>query len=416
MIRRLVLALLLPCALVSFARAQGNPPPRVALEPQFKSPRVADTRNNVASPAESPANPPAAAGDAAGDQTARAPIEVSARPPIARVSKGPSTLPNEHGQVWREYDITPYTARVTSTVTPEQALVDWVLRETGYEAWHREPLGILCASRRALRVYHTPEMHAAVGELVDRFVNSEAESYAFGVNVITIGNPNWRAKSHGVLRPISVESQGVQAWLLAKEDAAMLLADLGRRTDFRIHSSPHLLINNGQAEVISAMRPRTYMRDVALRPEAWPGFEMEVGQINEGFSLELSPLLGIDGSTIDVVLKCNIDQVEKMVPVMLEVPTPVAPRQRAKIEVPRVSQVRLHERFHWPADQVLLVGLGVVATPVPETRDPILSAIPFMSGPPRADLLVFVEGKGKDGHAPTVSGAEREASRYNGRY
>ena len=55
---------------------------------------------------------------------------------------GPATLPNAQGQVWREYDISPYTVRVTSTNRPEQAIVDWVLRETGYEARHAEPLGI----------------------------------------------------------------------------------------------------------------------------------------------------------------------------------------------------------------------------------------------------------------------------------
>ena len=41
----------------------------------------------------------------------------------------------------------PYTARVTTTKRPEQAIIDWILRETGYEAWHTEPLGIL--ERRA---------------------------------------------------------------------------------------------------------------------------------------------------------------------------------------------------------------------------------------------------------------------------
>ncbi|MBA3484516.1 MAG: hypothetical protein H0T51_22155, partial [Pirellulales bacterium] len=49
----------------------------------------------------------------------------------AQVTKGAGTLPNDHGQVWREYDITPYTIRVESTEHPEQAIVDWILRETG---------------------------------------------------------------------------------------------------------------------------------------------------------------------------------------------------------------------------------------------------------------------------------------------
>ncbi len=54
------------------------------------------------------------------------------RESMSRGSRKPRPRrPNEAGQVWREYDITPYTARVTSTNRPEQAIIDWVLRETG---------------------------------------------------------------------------------------------------------------------------------------------------------------------------------------------------------------------------------------------------------------------------------------------
>ena len=38
---------------------------------------------------------------------------------LTKVSKGDGVLPNGHGQIWREYDISPYTNRVTSTARPE---------------------------------------------------------------------------------------------------------------------------------------------------------------------------------------------------------------------------------------------------------------------------------------------------------
>ena len=73
----------------------------------------------------------------------------------ARVSKGSGTLPNDQGQVWREYDIRPYTNRVANTARPEQAIVDWILRETGYEAWHSDPVGLLERQpRHAPRLSH----------------------------------------------------------------------------------------------------------------------------------------------------------------------------------------------------------------------------------------------------------------------
>ncbi|MBX7166691.1 MAG: hypothetical protein K1X74_10130 [Pirellulales bacterium] len=346
------------------------------------------------------------------------PTQPNGPPPSARatVKTGPIELPNERGQVWREYDLTPYTSRVTNTTHPEQAIVDWILRETGYEVWHGDPLGVLSANTRTLKVYHTPEMHAVVADVVDRFVSSEAETQTFGVRVVTVDQPNWRARAQNLLRPLAVQTPGAQAWMLAKEDAAMLLGELRKRTDFREHSSPHLMVNNGQSTVIAVTRPKTYVKEIVAKPEAWPGFDTTMGQIDEGFTLELTPLLALDGRSIDAIVKCNVDQVEKLVPVVVEAPSTVAPRQRAKIEVPRISQVRMHERFRWPGEQVLVIGLGVVAMPVPTEPDALLGAVPFLNGPARADLLIFVENKGS-GAPPTITrSAATDPRRYNGRY
>ncbi len=338
---------------------------------------------------------------------------------IARVTAGSGSLPNEHGQLWREYDISPYTLRVTSTNRPEQAIVDWILRETGYEAWHSDPLAILSATPRILRVYHTPEMQATVADIVDRFVSSNAETYGFGLQVITVSHPNWRAKAQGLMTPVPVQTPGVQAWLMEKENAALLLADLRRRSDFREHSSPHLLVNNGQSTVISATRARNFIRDVVVRANAWPGFEPESAVIDEGFSLELSPLLSVDATVVDATIRCSIDQVEKMIPVVLDVPTAVAPRQRTQIEVPQLAHFRFHERFRWPAGKILLVSMGMIAPPLPlEARSLVPGLpLPLPTSPPRADLLVFVESKGKLA-APRAqeNNASAEAATYRGRY
>jgi len=342
------------------------------------------------------------------------PVATTARQPIAKVTSGTGSLPNEHGQVWREYDISPYTLRVTSTNRPEQAIVDWILRETGYEAWHAESVSILSAGRRTLRVYHTPEMHAVVSDMVDRFVNSQAESHAFSVRVITVDSPNWRARAQPMLQPIAVESPGVQAWLLTKEDAALLLSQLRQRTDFREHSSPQMLVNNGQSTVVSATRSRPYIKGVISRPDIWPSFETEMSQIDEGYALELNPLLSVDGASIDAVVKCNVDQVEKVLPVMLEVPSQVARAQRTKIEVPQVVSCRVHERFRWPTSHVLLVGLGVVPTPVPQEPNVVQRTLSLPASPARADLLVVVESQGPTD--ASITSANGEKTKYRGRY
>jgi hypothetical protein len=326
-----------------------------------------------------------------------APAEAQPRRPVTRVTSGNGSLPNESGQLYREYDISPYTARITTTKRPEQAIVDWVLRETGYEAWHSEPLAILSATARTLRVYHTAQVQSLVGEIVDRFNSSEAETQSFSIRVITADSPDWRVRVQRLLTPAPIQAQGAQAWVLEKEAAAVVLNELRRRSDYREHNSPQLLVQNGQPAVVSAMRGRNYVRDVKLRADAWPGFEPETATVDEGFSLEFTPLLSVDGKTVDAAIRCDVDQVERLVPVTLTVPTTVAPRQSTRIEVPQMARMRFHERFRWSADRILMVGLGVVPVPVPRDAKPLVPGLPLpiSSGPPRADLLLLVESRGK---------------------
>ncbi|RIK82666.1 MAG: hypothetical protein DCC67_06860, partial [Planctomycetota bacterium] len=199
-------------------------------------------------------------------------------PARAQVRQGDGTLPSEHGQIWREYDITPYTIRSEASQHPEQAIVDWILRETGYEAWHATPVGLLSADRQALRCYHTPQMQAVVADIVDRFVSTKAQAQGFGLRIITLKNPNWRTRALPLMTSIPVQSPGVQGWIMAREDAALLLADLRQRTDFREHSTAQELVLNGQTSVVSTVRPLQYVKGVIPTRATWPGYQPEFGQ------------------------------------------------------------------------------------------------------------------------------------------
>lgn len=346
--------------------------------------------------------PPGAGAPAPAPAQAPAP-----QPPVgtrAVVSKGSGSLRNDAGQVWREYDIRPYTGRIATTERPQQAIIDWILRETGYEAWHSDPMGLLSANRETLSVYHTPEMQATVADIVDRFVNTTANAYAFTLRVATVRNPNWRAKALPMLTPIPVQSPGVQGWMLSKEDARLLVSELSRRTDYREYNSSAQLVNNGESMVISTMRPRSYVKGAVATQAAWPGYQPEMGTLEEGFALEFSPLMSFDLAAADAVVKLRLNQVEKMLPVKLDLPTVIAPNQRVQIDVPQMTMANLHERFRWPADRVLLLSMGVVAIPGPSKDNPITDAmtdaLPIFKDPPRADAIVFVECAGRVAPAP----------------
>ncbi|MEX2112459.1 MAG: hypothetical protein WD845_04700, partial [Pirellulales bacterium] len=274
---------------------------------------------------------------------AAAPITpIGAGPTRARVTKGSGALSNDQGQVWREYEITPYTSRVVSTNRPEQTIVDWILRETGYETWHSQGDSLLVANRNTLRVYHTPEIQAVAADIVDRFVNTQADAYAFSLRVATVVNPNWRAKALPMMTPIPVQTPGIQGWLLAKEDAQLLLSELSRRTDYREFNSPQQLISNGQSIVLSTMRPRQYVKGAIATQTQWPGYQPEMGTLEEGFSLEFSPLMALDLASADAIVKLRLNQIEKMVPVKLDLPTVVAPNQRVEVEVPQMTMANMH--------------------------------------------------------------------------
>jgi len=358
-----------------------------------------------------------AGSDAARSDASSSVNKVASRP-TTKFTSGTASLPNDGGQVWKEYDISAYTSRVTSTRKPEQAIIDWILRETGYEAWHSEPLGVLSANNRTLRVYHTPEMQAVVADLVDLFTSTAAATQTFALRVITLDSPNWRTKAQPLLRPVPVQTPGVCAWLLAKEDAAVMLAELRRRSDYREHSSPYLMVNNGQSTVVSAMRGRQYSRDVILRSDLPTGAELQPGQVDEGFTIDFSPLLSGDRRMIDATVKCDIDQVEKMIPILLDVPAQATSRQRIQIEEPQMTHYRFHERFRWPVEHVLLIGMGMVALPVPVDGRPLVPGVPLIgTTPARADLLVFIECKGQlpdPQRGPHT--ADQDAKTYRGRY
>ena len=361
------------------------------------------------------AGAPAETAEAAAPDTAPAAAPASGGE-VTRVSKGSGTLPNEHGQQWLEYDISPYTARVTSVEKPEQAIVDWILRETGTDVWFTEPLGILSATRTTLRVYHTSEMHQVVRDIVDRFNSHHAESQVFTLRLMTVNNPNWRTRVMPMMQRVSVQSPGVDAWLLTKENAAVVMAELRKRADFQEHSAPNLMIHNGQSQSLSRIRPRSFVRSVEFQ-HVGAGPDLQMGQVNEGYALTISPLLSLDERAVDAVIKCDIDQVEKLVPIVVEVPTFGTAPTRVEVQIPQMVSWRLHERFRWPTDQVLLLSCGVVATPGPEKANVLGIPNPFDSSPGRADALLFIESQGTASQAvihpqQTAAGGGNSNGRY----
>lgn len=322
---------------------------------------------------------------------------------ITEATRSFNSLPNDAGQVWREYDIRPYTARIKTSNEPEKAILDWILLETGNEMWFRPPLGILNVSRDKLYVYHTPEIHKVIQPIVDRFVYRKGEVQSLEINLVTVGNPNWRTDHYSVLQPIEVPSPGVEAWMVSKENAALLLGELAKRSDFQKHGGGQVQAHDGQKIAMEKRAVKQFVRSVRWVPEQVPNYQPLLTQVNEGYSLDISCLNSIDGRTMEACINCEVDQVEKLNTVRINVPLVTGGMQNMSLQIPQIISWRLRERIRWPSDQVLLLNVGVVANPTPENNRPLPGL--FNRNAQRADALLFIEFQG-----PAVSSALRHAA------
>lgn len=298
--------------------------------------------------------------------------------------EAPAQVPADRGQEWREHDISAWVRQAGPG--SERHVVDWVLQETGSASWHGAVPASLSADEGTLRVFHQPEMQQRVADIVARFVAESGVPHRFAVRVLGVGSPSWRGDARALLRPVPTATPGVQAWVMSREEAAALGALLRRRSDCAELPTGVAQAANGLPAVLQGGRRRPYLQDI--QPAATPaGWQPVSGVCDEGVTLEVLPLVSRDGSAVEAVFKCRIDQIERMAPVSLQIPAPQP--QRVQIEVPQVSAVRVGERFRWPVSQVLVVGLGLVPWPVPGNNTAASAAL--LTDAKRTDVVVFVE-------------------------
>ncbi|MFM7205163.1 MAG: hypothetical protein ACKO4T_00620 [Planctomycetaceae bacterium] len=302
---------------------------------------------------------------------------------VAAARPASAQVPAAAGQVWKTYDISAFVSKAGAGA--ERHVVDWILQETGYPAWHGATPSSLSATADTLSCFHDPEMQARVDDIVARFVADAAVQHRFGVRVFGLDGPGWRADARPVLTAVPAATPGVQAWIAPRETAAAVVARLRARGDCQELPTGGVLAANGLPATLSGGRRQPYVQDIAPRPEAWPGWQMQSAACDEGFALDIQPLLSRDRSAVEAVVRCRIDQLERMAQVSLAAPVS---QQRVQVEVPQVAAVRVGERFRWPANQTLFIALGLVPWPVPAQN---VSAVALLTDDRRCDVVIVVE-------------------------
>jgi hypothetical protein len=283
-------------------------------------------------------------------------------------------IPTDSGQIWKTYDLGPFLT--VAGPDGERHVVEWILQETGYPAWHGEVPASLSAADGKLSCFHTPEMQARVADVVGRFNEEADKPHRFTVRVFGFDSPRWRAEARPALQPIPTATAGVQAWILPREAATGVLA--------RIRTRP-VQAANGLPAAISGGRKQAYVEDYLPRPDVWPGWQPQQAACDEGLAIDFHPLVSADSTAVEATLRCRIDQIERLAQLTLPAPAGGAP---VEAQVPQVAAVRIGERFRWPASHTLVVGLGLVPWPVPAQNGALPALIPEVE---RRDVVVVVE-------------------------
>ena len=291
-------------------------------------------------------------------------------------------LPTDAGQTWKTYDLGPFVA--AAGPESEKHVVEWILQETGYPAWHGGIPTSLSAADGKLSCFNTPEMQARVADIVQRFVDEAAAPHRFTVRVFGIDGPGWRAKARSSLQPIPTATPGVQAWILPRETAGVVLAGLRGRSDVTELPTGPVLAANGLPSSIKGGRQQVYVEDYLPRPEAFPGWQPQQATCDEGLAIDLQPLVSADTKGVEATFRCRIDQIERMAQVALPAPAGGPP---VAVQVPQVAAVRIGERFRWPASHTLVIGLGLVPWPVPAQNGAVSALLPSVE---RRDVVIVI--------------------------
>jgi hypothetical protein len=157
---------------------------------------------------------------------------------------------------------------------------------------------------------------------------------------------------------------------------------------------------------------------VVLTPEQYPGYQVQMGEISEGFSLQISPLATADGRMMEAMIRCSADQIEQLSPLPIDLRSAGLPSGSAQIEIPQMASWRLQERLRWPVEEVLVLSRGLVAMPGLK-RTAWSGLTPLPSGPaPRADALLMLDCRTESsaGMAGSPERATVGRLNYHGRY
>lgn len=306
-------------------------------------------------------------------------------PSTTRYSLELSRLPDENGQFWVVYDITPYTDRFPNVSSPQDSIVDWILFDSGEGFWRKEPFSVLSATRERLYVYHSSSVQRYVSNVIDRFIEPDKRGINYSIKIVVLQSPDWRSKVFQYLTPLNSTIVGngadVQSWLAERSDMNKVVAELAKRTDYVLLNTGKNIVPNGETFGWAAAQPRkTFNRDYRADSTNSAGYSADVSSVDEGFRIEATPLLSTTGETLEMTFRYRSTTVEKTRSFSMRVPTATSPRQQLNVEKPSIVSCDFRGKISAPRSKSAIVDLGLVPLALPKNSEQGGGVIESVSG------------------------------------
>lgn len=301
-------------------------------------------------------------------------------------------LSSEPGRTWRRYDISHYTSLAQNQTAPQNAIVEWIFRRTGTPPWHGDKVAVLSASRSQIRAFHDSSTLKMLDEVVERFTNAVNDVLSIRVRVVAAVDPRWRYAVYSRLTPVGSGPQGQQIWTLKMEDAAFVLAQMQLHQGFKILVNQKYEMINGQTLKVETTVARSFTGGMQRESAVGLGYQPQAEQLEEGFTLKLSPLLTFDGDSLDAAIELTSNVVRSFHRTRVIAPREVGPSEIA-LDVPEVSETRLNQTVKsWPLGQSLLISAGIQPGILQDKNGFLNLRIPG-TVPTSTELLVFLEAE-----------------------
>jgi len=329
-------------------RLFGQDSPRRTRSSTAKGRRVSDGDDEPAKPRRARANPE--------DVESTAP---DGGPESGHGESIPANFPNQAGFEWKSFPISAYTALDPNAASPQTAILDWVFRRTTTAPWHGDKVAVLCASRTQIRAYNSPKILKQVAEVVDQFVEAQADVLSIRVRFLAASDSRWRYSVLPRLTAIGNGPQGQQIWLGSIADTESVINQMQIWQGFKALGDKKVEVLNGQTLRFDNIQKRAFVGSVQRDGAVGLGFQPKVENLDEGVVLRFSPLLGYDGDTLDAAVELSTNLVRKLHQVKVLGPREIGTGEVA-IDVPEVSETRLNQPIrNWPLGQALIISTGI---------------------------------------------------------